>query len=462
MFQNILLLLLLLYNENQNIFNIVPFNASFNPTLTLINWNQQQIGAYFSQCLTEDRDGAVMVYFLHNSSHKIPNMKQMRMTNQLINVLPVRFDALHMCCPDLPLYEFCKALVTLYLGKENRIRRRLHVGSYEECKYSLQHFGIGVDRLPLNLETWKWSHDNDTRYFRKWLSVRESKEAAIRAAIIKDENSQDTVSSNAGPRLRGVMDIVHRIRSKYVECPYQEDCLFGKGSSVMNHAANVAMRRLVAEMYARFHSCIANTEKQQLAKDIIYEIKAGGGRFLKEDLNYTGLYIEANDDLALKKVTVAFRDLKKKVLREAKQRQGLTGERNEEKSKVILDSLHISKQILASTTVKAIPATGNCTSANTRSSTNVVFPTPVVSSVAHMVLPNNESGSGISSERYNNRIESPFSICNSNNDMDLTTTGSIFDVPRSSSVFFRDYWLPPYIRISEGINPFIWKFRDVL
>mmetsp|Transcript_13277 Transcript_13277/g.26657 ORF Transcript_13277/g.26657 Transcript_13277/m.26657 type:complete len:622 (+) Transcript_13277:75-1940(+) len=398
----------------------------------------QQIGAYISQCLTEDRDGAVMVYFLHNSGHKIPNMARLRMTNELFNVLPIRFDALHMCCPDSPLYEFCKGLLTLHLGKENRIRRRLHVGSYQECKYSLQHFGIGVDRLPLNLETWKWSHDNDTRYFRKWLSVREFKEAAIRAAIVTDESSQDKVS-NAGPRRRGVVDIVHCIHSKYVECPYHEDCLFGKGSSVMNHAANVAMRRLVAEMYTRFHSCFANTEKQELAKDIIYEIKAGGGRFLKEDLNYTGLYIEVNDDLALKKVTLAFRDLKKKMSREAKQRKGLTGGRSEEKSNVLLDSLHISKQFLASTTIKATPATGNYTSANSSSSTNVVLPTPAVSSVVRMLPPNNESGSGIRSGDINNRIESPFCICNYNNDMDLTTTGSIFDVQPSSSLFFCDY-----------------------
>jgi len=211
-----------------------------------------------------------------------------------------------------------------------------------ECKFSLKSFGISVDRLPTNLEIWKWSHSIDMKYHRKWLKMREAKEAAIRAAIIENDNNDNKIGNDTNSSIisqrHGVMAAVHRIRSKFVECPRHEDCLFGKGASVMSHPGNVAMRRLLNERYERFEH-LNNPGKDKLAMEIVDEIKRGAGRFLKEDVNNnrnytdtnsnTGLFIEVDEVVARKKIVIAFRDLKKKRMRqkqkeeEKKQKQEL-------------------------------------------------------------------------------------------------------------------------------------------
>ena len=305
---------------------------------------KQQVGVYLQQCLSlEDRDGVILVYFLHQSNHKIPDLTELRMTNALLKVCPVKFSAFHLCCPNIPLYDVVKAAVILHFGKEMRLRLRLHVGSYTECKYSLKSFGIAVDRLPLNLELWKWSHNVDIKYFRKWLKMRHAKENAIilRTATILNNNIDGRGGGGGGG---GVMSAVHRIRSIFTETPHQEDCLFGKGSSAMSHPGNVAMRRLIEERYERYEELTAATStkipvkgttkdnsstttnstinhKEQLAAEIISEIKRGMGKFLKEDDEYHGLFIEVDDTVARKKIGIAFRDLKKRKLRKQKKQQ---------------------------------------------------------------------------------------------------------------------------------------------
>jgi len=227
---------------------------------------------------------------------------------------PIRFDAVHICCPDLPMYKFCSSVVTLYFGKENRVRRWLHTGSYEECKYSLSLAGIFVDRMPRNLEQWKWSYDSDLKQFRKWLAQLEYQEAEIRAKLAEKERNENNGSNDSTKVsvLRGVMDVVHSVRSQYIECAYHEDCIFGKGSAVMNHPGNKAMRRLVEQLHDSFYSTKSTSKKHEMSWSVLHEIQKGGGRFLKEHPNIPGLYMMADNQQALRKVSVAFRDLQKK------------------------------------------------------------------------------------------------------------------------------------------------------
>eukprot|EP00536_Pseudo-nitzschia_multiseries_P013209 jgi/Psemu1/34429/gm1.34429_g len=277
--------------------------------------------AYTSQVLAEDRKGVVAIYFLHDVNFESISIEMMEATSRIMKILPVRFDAIHICCPDLPMYRMCMALLALQFGKEHRIRRRLHFGSYEECKYSLHLLGICVNRLPLNLQRWKWSYGTDSRLRHNWLAMREFLEAKIRAKLDESENDQNVENIGALSRLRGYMNVSRSVRSQYVECPHREDCLFGKGKFVMNLAGNIAMRRLVTTSYDRFCTSKSNAVKRELTWSVIYEIKKGGGRFLKEDPNNPGLYIQANDQSAVEKVTGAFRNLKKKKIRETKQQR---------------------------------------------------------------------------------------------------------------------------------------------
>jgi len=313
---------------------------------------KQQVGSYMGQTSVEDREGAIMVYFLHHSNHKIPDLNELRMVNALFKTIPAKFSALHLCCPNIPLYDIVKAAVILHVGKELRLRLRLHVGSYTECKYSLKSFGIAVDRLPLNLELWKWSHNVDMKYYRKWLKMRQAKENAIiirAATTVNNNNSNNNIGGSGGVGV-GVMSAVHHIRSNLIETPHHEDVLFGKGSSAMSHPGNVAMRRLLEERYERYEEITASSltripvtvttnnkdnnttttttttnntlnHKEQLVAEIISEIKREMGRFLKEDDDYHGLFIEVDNTVARKKIGIAFRDLKKRKLRTHQQQQ---------------------------------------------------------------------------------------------------------------------------------------------
>eukprot|EP00536_Pseudo-nitzschia_multiseries_P018542 jgi/Psemu1/316027/fgenesh1_kg.2685_\ len=103
--------------------------------------------------------------------------------------------------------------------------------------------------------------------------------------------------------------VCHVFRSTFVECPRHEDCLFGRGRNTMKHPGNVAMRRLLEEKQYRYSVAMHHT-KAEIAWEVVNAIKDGGGRFLKE--SKTGLYTLVDDEMARKKISIAFRDLKSK------------------------------------------------------------------------------------------------------------------------------------------------------
>ncbi len=301
---------------------------------------QQQVGTYFAQCLSEDREGGtVFVSFLHHIHHNLYNSKEYHALQQMMETIPPKFSAVHLCCPKGHLYDIAKAAVTLLIGKENRQRLRLHVGSYQECKYALRSFGIPVDRLPVDLEfkpKYVTKHRHfDLKYHSKWLSIREAKETAMFAAIGRDSRGRVVAPGRHGvvDSFMGVMKAVREIRSKFVECPHHEDCLFGKGRPAMNHPGNVAMRRLLDAKINRFES-LGSQQKSSVVWEVVECIKRGNGRFLKEDNDHAGVYVITDDETAFKKIAIAFRDLKKRRLKgEPKEVVGAT-----------LSSLHNSKR----------------------------------------------------------------------------------------------------------------------
>jgi hypothetical protein len=234
----------------------------------------------------------ISVVFLHNSAlfSGIHASSQYDISTKVMEAVPTRFSAFHLCFPDAPISYICKSALLLTIGKENRSRVRFHIGSITECHYSLKSFGIQVHRLPTVLEL-NTSHrkDNITEH-TKWLRMQSSKENYIK-----------NIDINYG------MDAVNYVRLSFIECPYHEDCLFGRGREIMKHAGNVAMRRLIDEKRRQYntamHSC-----KSNVAREVVSEIKSGGGRFLRKCNNGTSLYTLVDDENAVKKVLIAFRD----------------------------------------------------------------------------------------------------------------------------------------------------------
>ena len=77
----------------------------------------------------------------------------------------------------------------------------------------------------------------------------------------------------------------------------------------MKHPGNVAMRAMLEGKRDRY-VCAAHQKKSSIAWEVVNEIKNGGGRFLRE-LD-TGLFTLVDDEMARKKISIAFRDLKNK------------------------------------------------------------------------------------------------------------------------------------------------------
>ena len=186
------------------------------------------------------------------------NPEEIRSISKLFHTLRLRFSAVHLCCPTGPMFEAVKAMYTLFVGKENRSRIRFHTGSYQECTYSLKSFGIPIDRLPhhafLTKSVTVVQRENSNQ--RKWIAMQEALEAEIAQHVVTAKQQQpphpypmvlsssglyadDEASSAAGMNSALEMDAYNIVRSKYVECAYHEDCLFGKGRPAMKHPGNI-------------------------------------------------------------------------------------------------------------------------------------------------------------------------------------------------------------------------------
>lgn len=266
--------------------------------------------------MCEDQEGLVFVSFLHHIHSATFNPQEYKDIKRMIDTIPPKFSAVHLCLPKGQFYEMAKATMMLLIGEESRKRLRLHVGSYQECKNALRSFGIPVCRLPVDLESRFQilkKKQFDLKYHRKWLSIREAKETAIFAAIGRNSKGQllESNSDGVGSSFKGIMSLVREMRSKFVECPRHEDCLFGKGRSVMSHPGNIAMRRLLEVKINRFEA-LASIQKSFVAWEVVHQIKQGKGRFLKEDTKHAGVFVITTDDTAFKKIAIAFRDLKKR------------------------------------------------------------------------------------------------------------------------------------------------------
>jgi len=321
--------------------DICPSTVSFE--------HRMQVFLYFSQKLVEDSVGMINVTFLHNSTlftgaedtHSV-----FERTRKLVECLPSRFHAIHLCMPNKPFYNVVKSAIMLLMGRENRYRVRIHVGTHLECHCSLATFGIPVNRLPMALDLNITLRKDNITYHTKWLRMQEEKERAIRkihfdchqeAAGSAEQQSEtnhrdfdlerwncgggedeersagDTrnksVSTSGAPKVVG-MKAVTIFQSRFVECPRHEDCLFGRGRNTMKHPGNVAMRSLLEEKRVRYARA-AHQKKSEIAWEVVNEIKTGGGRFLKE-LD-TRFFTLVDNETARKKISIAFRDSKNKV-----------------------------------------------------------------------------------------------------------------------------------------------------
>mmetsp|Transcript_13286 Transcript_13286/g.23902 ORF Transcript_13286/g.23902 Transcript_13286/m.23902 type:complete len:521 (+) Transcript_13286:142-1704(+) len=241
---------------------------------------------YMWQNLSDDEDsqklGIILVLNLSNMVQNANDTEDKTNIGKLLQSIPGRYAAIHLCLPDAPLFNAIKGTFMLLMGKANRFRARIHVGSPTEIRYSLRSFGIPTECLPVNLE------NNCKQYLKshlKWIDTLQAKD------IARKNCSLEALSS-------------------IIDCPRRQDCLLGKGRLIMKHPGNIEMRQLLEAKLSKWESATIK-EKAGVSWEVVREVKELGGRFLKEDPN--GWYVEVADEAARQKVSIGFRDLVKRT-----------------------------------------------------------------------------------------------------------------------------------------------------
>jgi len=323
---------------------------------TVSRKHQRQVFLYFMQKLSEETNGVVQVAFLHSSNLYTGiegSFSKLEDSRKFLQCMPSRYIAIHLCLPDTPFYKIIKSTIVLLMGKEHRKRVRIHFGSNMECRYSLATFGMPANRLPMALDFNTTLRKDNITYHTKWIRMQREKETIIekyhhdhlqKLAGSSEHNidssvgsldveamdhdgsettrnhvntTKNSVKSNGAQTVIG-MRAVNLFRSQYVECPRHEDCLFGRGRNVMKHPGNIAMRFLLEKNLDRY-LCAPHQNKSEIAWEVVNEINSGGGRFLKELDN--GLFTPVDEEIARKKISIAFRDLKNKDGKRIKQKE---------------------------------------------------------------------------------------------------------------------------------------------
>lgn len=154
-------------------------------------------------------------------------------------------------------------------------------GEGMELQYRLKSYGIPVDLIPITD-----TGNIKTTNLKQWMRLRK----IVEVGMTPDGTNANEVS--------------------IIECPRSNDVIFRPGTSMLCHPGNVVFRGLIESKQDRI--TVKRAEKEEVALEIVHEIKKSGGRFLIWDNG--GWWSEAKDvDLICTKIAISYRDFKTKV-----------------------------------------------------------------------------------------------------------------------------------------------------
>ena len=150
-----------------------------------------------------------------------------------------------------------------------------------ELNYILKSYGIPVDLTPITD-----SGNIKTSYLKQWLRLRK----VVECGMTPDGTRTNTLS--------------------IIECPRSNDVIFRPGTSMLCHPGNVVFRGQIEAKLDRV--TVKRSEKEEVAMEIIKEVKDSGGRFLMWDNG--GWWSELHDIPMLStKISISYRDFKMKL-----------------------------------------------------------------------------------------------------------------------------------------------------
>mmetsp|Transcript_3739 Transcript_3739/g.9787 ORF Transcript_3739/g.9787 Transcript_3739/m.9787 type:complete len:768 (-) Transcript_3739:404-2707(-) len=259
----------------------------------------------FIEDVETQQKGAVTMSWWHNVS--VDDFLIRKKVHERVDAIPMRMGAYHLCIPSenksgrvgkkakagsggegvsSGIAHLIKTMAVISIGSELRPHLRFHTGSVLECFYALQSFGIHSDQIPVNTSSGKLK----TKQHLKWMELRRLKEESLK----NDEHKFDRI----------------------IECPKQNDVLFGRGRPIMRHPGNAVFRSIIQHKLEEYASAKSKKQTTDVTWEVVRTLKGKfGARFLKEEnIENNGLgWIEVSNEIARQKVRIAFRDLRTKI-----------------------------------------------------------------------------------------------------------------------------------------------------
>mmetsp|Transcript_18139 Transcript_18139/g.51645 ORF Transcript_18139/g.51645 Transcript_18139/m.51645 type:complete len:556 (+) Transcript_18139:249-1916(+) len=239
----------------------------------------------FMSCIRRDeqsqRRGIVVIgYTIGSTLSGFANAMVLISRSQFEDFLPFRVMGVHLCIDTSSISTFRPFLSLLLkvIPKSIRLRSRIHMGSHLECQYAMNSFGIPISVLPFDAS-------GNVYYDRLYQQIQWMQ------AMEQQEMQQQ------GQRIMQ---------------PLEQDCLFGRGAPSQHFVGNIRLIELVDSFKAEHDNATSRKEKTVISMKVVQQVKERHkGRFLKRCEDGVGWY-EVTDTTARDKVSMAFRNLKRK------------------------------------------------------------------------------------------------------------------------------------------------------
>ena len=238
--------------------------------------------------------------------------------------MPVRYAAYHVCLRDRSGYQSIGHAMST--KTEDIVKGISHYGDDEECLRKLQGFGIPVPCFPMNTEgTMDLSaHEEWVQQKKKESAIAPTREASLVAlgtniAVVSvaqrlteaDETAssgsaaaleeQENLESSDTPSMKALSASVAIARAAQMAPksdiqPIITDVVFGRGRWLQYFPGNVSFHEVVDERAAEYNKA-SRSDKIDMTKSVVAELKASGRRFLKLEKieGGDGMWIEVGD-----------------------------------------------------------------------------------------------------------------------------------------------------------------------
>eukprot|EP00536_Pseudo-nitzschia_multiseries_P001272 jgi/Psemu1/234448/estExt_Genewise1.C_160015 len=246
-----------------------------------------------SEDVETQRKGLITIIWPKESSDDESNnyrLDRIMFMKRVYANLPVRSCSIHFCCASAmsgssPHYRRVRMLRTLCILTMPHVlnRMKFHTGQSVELLYTLRAFGIPSELIPVTD-----SGNVKTVYLKQWMKQRRMLDAA---------RETGRTIGNEG--------------LEFIECPGLHDVVFRTGTSLYAHPGNVRFRCLLESKHEN-PVFSAQSTRAELAMQIIEEIQANGGKFLRWD-SHCQYWTEIELMKVLNKVLLAIRDFKYKT-----------------------------------------------------------------------------------------------------------------------------------------------------